>query len=229
MIRPILFLDFDGVLVTPQSPTAHHADPACVAELNRIIRETRCQIVVTSSWRQYGGDQSAWLTTFGVDLTPIKNSDGFAVSATPSLCDDDHRRSDEILAWLEQTRERCRLSWTYPPIVVLDDHYVNLPYLVQTDPKTGITPAIADKVILGLCTLECPDCGKPMSPLMGRCFDCHNKQKQALAERCPEPTETFPYKGHGDAGVYGRGFHDSKTANEKWHDTLPPRQQEKKY
>lgn len=59
----VIFLDIDGVLVTPDSmrlprleveghsfPTHRFYQPAVVA-LNRVIRETGAQIVVSSSWR----------------------------------------------------------------------------------------------------------------------------------------------------------------------------------
>jgi len=66
----ILFLDFDGVLVTRRSlqrrtpvehqtldtweSIAHKADPACVTELNRACEATGARIVVSSTWRKVG-------------------------------------------------------------------------------------------------------------------------------------------------------------------------------
>lgn len=59
----IVFLDIDGVI--NRSRTNHHVvptrneplpipvDPACVACLNRLIKETGAKIVISSSWRKY--------------------------------------------------------------------------------------------------------------------------------------------------------------------------------
>jgi len=44
----IIFLDFDGVFILDDIPTR-----SCIKELNRIIRETKSKIVVTSDWRNH--------------------------------------------------------------------------------------------------------------------------------------------------------------------------------
>ena len=73
---------------------------ACVARLCRIIRESGCQIVVSSDWRHGGWEE-------------IKNSladAGFDVALKDALFDltpaiDDGIRGDEIAAWLSEHPE----------------------------------------------------------------------------------------------------------------------------
>lgn len=52
----ILFLDIDGVLVTKETQKYGISvfDPACVNELDKIICETNCKIVLSSTWRLGG-------------------------------------------------------------------------------------------------------------------------------------------------------------------------------
>lgn len=96
----IIFLDFDGVLVTHRQWRARQAshrstddktvrlramaDPECVANLNRLLEATDAQIVVSSTWRKVrkGKDSLAYvrdvLTTWGVDASRV-------IGVTPSL------------------------------------------------------------------------------------------------------------------------------------------------
>src|SRR5512135_1586605 len=62
--RALVFVDFDGVLTNANSFDRSKggrsglqavADPACVRALNRVLRETGASIVVSSTWRLFGG------------------------------------------------------------------------------------------------------------------------------------------------------------------------------
>jgi hypothetical protein len=55
----VIFLDFDGVVVTlndqrialPNGKRVHELNRAAVANLNKIVKETGAKVVVTSTWR----------------------------------------------------------------------------------------------------------------------------------------------------------------------------------
>jgi hypothetical protein len=50
----VLFLDIDGVLNGLgcfTQPNAHWIEPDCVNVLNRVIKDTDCKLVLSSSWR----------------------------------------------------------------------------------------------------------------------------------------------------------------------------------
>lgn len=51
----VIFLDFDGVMVTARCDCDDHVfpdfDPVCVANLNDLVARSGAEIVVTSSWR----------------------------------------------------------------------------------------------------------------------------------------------------------------------------------
>lgn len=52
----VLFLDVDGVLVIDgpdDGVTENHFSPSALAELERIVRLTKCRIVLHSSWRYH--------------------------------------------------------------------------------------------------------------------------------------------------------------------------------
>lgn len=131
IIRPILFVDFDGVLVTPayqmQRGSADKLDPEKVELLNRICYETNAQIVVTSSWR----GSWAGMTTF-LERQGLKCAHDRVIGVTPRLRD--QPRGDEIAHWLFHHGRGN-------PICILDDDADMgelTPYLLRTDPREGL-------------------------------------------------------------------------------------------
>lgn len=53
-MRPVIFLDIDGVVVTPASLEAggpRNADARCVANLNALVETADAEVVISSSWR----------------------------------------------------------------------------------------------------------------------------------------------------------------------------------
>lgn len=118
----VLFLDIDGVLATwwsyknqrPGSRNGRRRIPFyqdCVKNLNRIIEETGCKIVMSSTWRvgQLLEHLQALLKSEGVV--------GELIGDTPILSFDPYaRRGKEILTWLNTNQELNIQS-----IVILDD------------------------------------------------------------------------------------------------------------
>ena len=132
MLR-VIFLDFDGVLVTPASSfrrtgTGIVADPAAVDALNYLISETGARLVITSTWRlEYSlGELSELLHSWKVQAEII----GIAPSGSS--------RGDEIQEWLDN----CGESTPIDTFVILDDlTYMGKlsPRLVSTEFESGLT------------------------------------------------------------------------------------------
>jgi hypothetical protein len=137
----VLFLDVDGVLNKCGTFNDVHTDKATL--LYRIVAETRCSIVVSSTWRRTAHSRKllvSLLQQSGVtisDWTPCLDrisDSGYLVIA---------ERGHEIQAWLDDHPEATRF-------VILDDagdmaHLME--HLVRTDTFTGLTNELADEVI----------------------------------------------------------------------------------
>ena len=103
-MRPLIFLDIDGVL-------AHYGsngeiDPRCVDRLNEVIARTGAEVVISSTWRtSHSPDQmQALLKTYGFL--------GRVVGATPVLLG--RTRGEEIAAYLMSLGRPVRFA-------ILDD------------------------------------------------------------------------------------------------------------
>lgn len=137
-MKPILFLDFDGVLNSADYMAANPSafdrrrstwemiDPMAVMELNWLIERSGASCVVSSTWRKLYplSDLQRFLDRRGftsklLSCTPVKNN----------------ARGHEIQDWLN--------FYGYgESFVILDDDsdMVHLcPYLVKTSWKTGLT------------------------------------------------------------------------------------------
>jgi len=97
MFDKIIFLDIDGVLVTRRSimEKKHHEafDPICISNLNKIILNTECKIVISSTWR--------FLYTID-DLKIIFKNVGIINTIIGTTGKDGNIRGDEIQLWLLQ-------------------------------------------------------------------------------------------------------------------------------
>ena len=156
----ILFLDIDGVLNSIEhimkvgagcppllgqaSPASLKWCPEMVGRLGRIVDETGCEIVISSSWRGYGEHAIAqWRRMFACYGWP----DVPVIGETPRLsaaqpADTTPCRGREIATWM----------LTAPPVdryVCLDDSEEFLPHqpLVQTSGELGLTDAEATRCI----------------------------------------------------------------------------------
>lgn len=140
----IIFLDFDGPLVTRSSYSVPRvrgervrAWPPCVQALNRITDTTGAMIVVSSAWRYAGLEQTkSWLSDWGVT--------GRVIGLTPIL---PGTRGSEIYQYLTEFEDICDTAISF---VILDDdtdmdHLIS--HLICTPFGTGLTEELADAAI----------------------------------------------------------------------------------
>lgn len=150
--KSVLFLDFDGVLNTGNSPYRDEFgdlfDPASVHELKRIIESANPAIVISSSWKMLGlgtlremwRDRGLPGRIFGI--TPSDASNEMMMRGempSPKL------KGAEIQQWLDEHPD-------YTHYVILDDEDVaqdNIQHshLVQTNPNLGLSKEIAEAVL----------------------------------------------------------------------------------
>lgn len=154
----IIFLDVDGVLINRASflpplkvqGVRAGPDPACVEQLNRVVRETGAHIVLSSTWRYglkavecrellFGWGVIALVIGPTPRLTKPKEFSGqmIEVSAT---------RGSEIAKWLETEGERLDVD----SFVILDDDSDMdglTPRLVRTNFEPGLTQDDAGRAI----------------------------------------------------------------------------------
>lgn len=142
----VLFLDIDGVLATAETQRIgmNVFDPKCVQELHRIVQETGCKIVLSSTWRLGGlesihdplrnasigkPEQLRLIMDALLDITPIS---------------DNMHRGLEIRQWIEEND----FSGNF---VIVDDDSFDMAavseQLVLTQFETGLTSKEADEII----------------------------------------------------------------------------------
>lgn len=145
----VIFLDIDGVLVNrasfqlPRTPSdrgsVSTAHPDCVAALNKIVKATGAQIVISSVWRLFlwpdiRGVSEAWGLVGTIrDRTPDLNS---------------VERGVEIQAWISDFERKREALESF---VILDDDgdMVHLKHrLIQTSFEQGLTVEEADRAIM---------------------------------------------------------------------------------
>lgn len=152
----VLFLDFDGVMnsvqwaIRTKQRGIWGIDPDTIPHLQRIVDETDCVIVVSSTWRI--GTPTSELR--GRLIAAGMRHPCPVVDRTPVLRD--KLRGDEVAQWLE---------WMGPDsYVCLDDDSDFLPgqNLVKTDGQVGLTAGDADMCISILCSA--PQHGAPHDP-----------------------------------------------------------------
>ena len=152
VMRKILFLDFDGVLVTDRHQNeqiasggvlrdSHGAmfDPVCIENLRRIIDSTDADIVVTSTWKMnLGLDGMIWMWS-------DRHLPGNILDVTPDI--DPIHRGNEIEAWLSAYGEGCRYA-------IIDDCPIldffneeQLQHLFKVDERTGLDDATAKAIV----------------------------------------------------------------------------------
>ena len=150
--KKMLFLDFDGVMVTDRYQAQLMAtnsslrdeygakfDPVCVENLRQIIDSTDADIVVTSTWkmeRGLEGIQKMW---------EARHLPGKVIGVTPDI--DPIHRGNEIAAWLAAQTVAVRY-------VIIDDCPIQdffrkeqLPFLFKVDEQTGLDEETAKRII----------------------------------------------------------------------------------
>lgn len=109
MIRPQIFLDFNGVL---DSSRGHYGglnfDPQCVEAFNTIVKNHYPDIIIISSWRY-----SHSVAELAEHLTKHQIK-GDVIGATPILTGG--TRGDEIQSWCDNYRAGS------PPMLILEDY-----------------------------------------------------------------------------------------------------------
>ncbi len=98
--RAILFLDFDGVLVTADYQKANGGnklDPAKVELVRTLLFDMDARVVVTSNWRGSLTQMRNVLAQAG-----LRNARHWVIGVTPRLARRETCRGDEIQAWLTQ-------------------------------------------------------------------------------------------------------------------------------
>lgn len=165
-MKKIIFLDFDGVLNTEHNQNMllykgkawkdkHGAffDLKAVAELNRIVEETKADIVIESSWKYLGLEamRQMWrdrnMPGNVIDVTPSSASNNWLLNANLDEMDPAHTqwKGVEIASWIaENLHDEDRY-------VIIDDEYVildsQLPHFILTNPYDGIITELADRAI----------------------------------------------------------------------------------
>jgi len=145
--KAVLALDVDGVLNEFSWDAGGHIGPwakaECVEQLDRIVVEAGCDIVLVSTWRSLVNNGLMTPRGFGALLMTHGMKEAHrlvGVTARGRLAD----RGEQVRAW-------WRANPQYDRLVALDD--MNLGYddwgikLVQTDGRVGLTAADADRAI----------------------------------------------------------------------------------
>ena len=151
-MKKILFLDFDGVLVTDRGQKYHletngtlrdeHGalfDPKCVKCLKEIIDATDADIVISSTWKMEMGLDGI------CQMWRDRNLPGNVIGVTPDI--DPIHRGDEIAAWLNSYGEDCRYA------IIDDTPFTDFfreeqhKHLFKVDERIGIDEETVKRII----------------------------------------------------------------------------------
>lgn len=152
--RPILFLDVDGVLNSHAyirrggslSCRSDGLDPDAVTQLQRIVDETQCSLILSSTWRLIHplAHMRGRLIEKGMrHPCPLRGkTPDLSEQQTKGVIQIGARRGEEVKAWIEANRFKA-------PYVCLDDDsdFLEGQPLVQTTFETGLTAEHADRCI----------------------------------------------------------------------------------
>lgn len=152
----ICFLDVDGVLNYSQLFLDGRFGPLpldhlCIQRLHRVVRETHCRIVLSSSWRGMDWNERKLAADFVFECyfgdrihnNPliIRHQDGSTVRLSGPYY---NGRGSEIAEWLSRHPEVSRYA------IVDDDSDMlpeQMPFFVQTSFQTGLQDEHADRLI----------------------------------------------------------------------------------
>lgn len=140
-MRPILFLDIDGVLNTPH--TFPRFDEKAVDNFNAVIRQLKPRIVISSSWRYSINPKT--MTTTGFEILMFSQGivmpEGSIIGKTKSD-EEVSGRENQIKEWLR--RNAYEGSW-----VVLDDLPLSIPEnnFVRTHKGVGLSTENTRRII----------------------------------------------------------------------------------
>jgi hypothetical protein len=153
-MKPVVFLDFDGVMNSKMWFETHHEelkdlpfleraskelDPQLVARVKRIVDDADAEVVISSSWRILHSAEQLGdiLTECGWFMPPIIGVTPRAIPGPYST-----ERGVEVNMWLTEKKFRGAH-------VILDDGTDFLPGqpLVQTEWEIGITEEDVDRAL----------------------------------------------------------------------------------
>lgn len=148
MNNSIIFLDIDGVLNSTSFAMKNPVigllgmDLEAVQILVKIVKETGCKLVISSTWRKLGLGVGSDFRQELAKTDPSGTVLRAVIGATPVL-GGDFRRGNEIQKWIDKNSFHGKF-------VILDDdsdmeHLKG--YLVQTDNYVGLTLDDANEVI----------------------------------------------------------------------------------
>jgi hypothetical protein len=158
----VIFLDIDGVLNTkwwytqmdrntPKDKYGYAFDPRSVANLKKILDNTRADIVISSSWKSFGLSeleemwQDRGLPGKLIGITPNSVSDEMLLNADLDHMELFHIRGMEIKEWLDKHGKNVS---HYVIIDDMDNFLLDQKsHFVQTDPEVGITEEDANMAI----------------------------------------------------------------------------------
>lgn len=139
-VRPVLFLNVDGVLNTTRTWGAwmklghpHALEGHLVRKVAQLVARTNARVVLSSTWRRSSAGLSG--TALAFEYQGWVNARRIVINQTPVL--PGMPRGDEIAMWL-------RLADHTGPVAILDDESDMgslLPCLVRTDSSVGVSDA----------------------------------------------------------------------------------------
>jgi hypothetical protein len=144
----VIFLDIDGVLNGHQKHENGYCGiyPECVTRFNRLLDAVPdAMVVVSSAWRYLVHCDSMTVTGFeNLLLTHGVKCQRRIFAVTRRDHETNDRRENQISEWVERYSPD---KW-----VVLDDLYLDLPQLVQTNGEIGLTDSDINEAldVLGL-------------------------------------------------------------------------------
>ena len=136
--KKVIFLDHDGVMVL----NGKDFEPKAIKLLQEIIKETKCDIIISSAWRKH-------IPFFNIQSLYRKHGLKTPMGYTPvNISHIDDRpdiRGEEINTWLAH--------WPVEHWVALDDLDLS-PFcenFVKCDPSYGLTEKESEEIIQILC------------------------------------------------------------------------------
>lgn len=131
----ICFLDVDGVLHSYFARNDSQLfNRSCMRRLKRIVDETGCKIVLSSSWRKTPQGKTA------VNQQLRSNSIPSIIGCT-RVRYDEYQRHEDILDWIEKNPTERWIAIDDLPMPQLREHYI------QTAPDVGLTDAAVHQAI----------------------------------------------------------------------------------
>jgi hypothetical protein len=149
-MNKLLVLDIDGVLNNSRPKKllhrTYHLHPDKIKLLNKIITETKCKILLSSTWRMdFTGSSGINMFFEAVGICPE------CIGITPHL---NTNRGTEILTWI--IKEQFGHGFIIDSLCILDDDNdmgILSDYLIRTDNTIGLTKEDAKQANIMLSKL----------------------------------------------------------------------------